>query len=65
MKRRFEDGWKNKKLEMQKMSYEMRVEIIRKEIYINVKLPKLIITKTEGTHTGSAFGNSLNLKLIG
>ena len=50
---------------MQKMSYEMRVEIIRKEIYINVKLPKLIITKTKGTQTGSAFGNSLNLKLIG
>ena len=47
------------------MSYEMRVEIIPKEIYINVKLPKLIITKTEGTQTGSAFGNSLNLKLIG
>ena len=41
---------KKKNLEIQKKSYEMRGEIVREEKYKNVKLPKLIITKFEGTH---------------
>ena len=39
-----------KKMEIQKESYEMRGESVREERYKNVKLPKLIITKFEGTH---------------
>ena len=39
-----------KKLEIQQNIYEMRGETVREERYKNVKLPKLIITKFEGTH---------------
>ena len=41
---------KKKKLEIQKKSYEIRGETVIEERYKNVKLPKLIITKFEGTH---------------
>ena len=39
-----------KKLEIQTKSYDMRGEIVREEKYKNVKLPKLITNKFEGTH---------------
>ena len=41
---------KKKKLGIQKKSYKKRREIVREGRYRNVKLPKLIITKFEGTH---------------
>ena len=41
---------KKKKVEIQKKSYEMKVEIVREERYENVNLPKLIIMKFEGAH---------------
>ena len=37
------------KLEIRKKSYEIRGEVVREDRYKNVKLPKLIITKFEGT----------------
>ena len=37
------------KLEIRKKSYEIRGEVVHEDRYKNVKLPKLIITKFEGT----------------
>ena len=51
-RRRLEEDFEieKKKLEIQIKSYQIRGEILREERYKNVKLPKLIIMKFDGTH---------------